>query len=189
AVHVPVLEPGPEWLANWASLVASPGGTDHPGAAAVLHRPLPADAEDRADLSRLSARELVLRFRSHASPQAFRLAGHLALGRPDLPVMRLVQAAVEPDPLPSHLAEVILSGLLSTVPGPPGSYAFRPGVRELLLRGLPRTARDRTHELLLRTGGLIDERAGRSPGEFSALIPARDGTERADGDETFAAIS
>ncbi|MFD5297239.1 SAV_2336 N-terminal domain-related protein [Streptomyces mutabilis] len=189
AVHVPVLEPGPEWLANWASLVASPGGAEYPGAAAVLHRPLPADADDRTDLARLSAEELVLRFRAGASSQAFRLAGHLALGRPDLPVMRLVQAAVEPDPLPRHLAEVILSGLLTTVPGPPGSYEFRPGVRELLLRGLPRTARDRTHDLLLRTGGLIDERAGRSPGEFRALIPSRDGTERADGNGSFAAIS
>ncbi|WP_121746817.1 SAV_2336 N-terminal domain-related protein, partial [Streptomyces sp. E2N166] len=189
AVHVPVLEPGPEWLANWAALVASPGGTEYPGAAAALHRPLPADADDRTDVSRLSAGELVLRFRASASPEAFRLAGHLALGRPDLPVMRLVQAAVEPHPLPQHLAEVILSGLLTTVAGPPGSYAFRPGVRDLLLRGLPRTARNRTHELLLRTGGLIDERAGRSPGEFRALIPDRDGTERADRNESFAAIS
>ncbi|MFE1023398.1 SAV_2336 N-terminal domain-related protein [Streptomyces sp. NPDC058818] len=189
AVHVPVLEPGPEWLANWAALVASPGGTEYPGAAAALHRPLPADADDRTDVARLSAEELVLRFRASASPEAFRLAGHLALGRPDLPVMRLVQAAVEPHPLPQHLAEVILSGLLTTVAGPPGSYAFRPGVRDLLLRGLPRTARNRTHELLLRTGGLIDERAGRSPGEFRALIPDRDGTEPADGNESFAAIS
>ncbi|WP_395571522.1 SAV_2336 N-terminal domain-related protein [Streptomyces sp. BK79] len=189
ATHVPVLEPGPEWLANWASLVASPGGTGYPGSAAVLDHPLPADADDRADLTRLSAGELVLRFRSTASPQAFRLAGHLALARPDLPVMRLVQAAVEPHPHPRHLAEVILSGLLTTVPGPPGSYAFRPGVRELLLRGLPRTARNRTHELLLRTGGLIDERAGRSPGEFRALIPSRHGTERAGGNEAFATIS
>ncbi|MFG3316981.1 SAV_2336 N-terminal domain-related protein [Streptomyces sp. NPDC048171] len=188
-VHLPVLEPGPQWLANWALLVASPGGTRHPGAAAVLHRPLPADADDRADVTRLSAEELVLRFRATASPQAFRLAGHLALGRPDLPVMRLVQAAVEPEPRPQHLAEIILSGMLTTVAGPPGSYAFRPGVRDLLLRGLPRTARSRTHELLLRTGGLIDERAGRSPGEFRALLPSRDGTERADGGETFAAIS
>ncbi|MET9184230.1 SAV_2336 N-terminal domain-related protein [Streptomyces tendae] len=189
AAHVPVLEPGPEWLANWAALVASPGGTPYPGAAAALHRPLPADADDRTDLARLSAEELVLRFRAGASPQAYRLAGHLALGRPDLPVMRLVQAAVEPDPRPQHLAEVILGGLLTAVPGPPGSYAFRPGVRELLLRGLPRTARNRTHELLLRTGGLIDERAGRSPGEFRALIPSREGTERADTSESFAAIS
>ncbi|WP_254394397.1 SAV_2336 N-terminal domain-related protein [Streptomyces sp. AC512_CC834] len=189
AVHVPVLEPGPEWLANWAALVASPGGTPYPGAAATLHRPLPADADDRTDVGLLSAEELVLRFRASASPQAYRLAGHLALGRPDLPVMRLVQAAVEPDPRPQHLAEVILSGLLTTVAGPSGSYAFRPGVRDLLLRGLPRTARNRTHELLLRTGGLIDERAGRSPGEFRALFPSREGTERADGSESFAAIS
>ncbi|WP_399884685.1 SAV_2336 N-terminal domain-related protein [Streptomyces sp. BBFR51] len=189
AVHVPVLEPGPEWLANWAALVASPGGAAYPGAAAALDRPLPADADDRTDVARLSAEELVLRFRASASPQAYRLAGHLALGRPDLPVMRLVQAAVEPDPRPQHLAEVILSGLLTTVAGPPGSYAFRPGVRELLLRGLPRTARNRTHDLLLRTGGLIDERAGRSPGEFRALIPSREGTERADANESFATIS
>ncbi|MGZ3098977.1 SAV_2336 N-terminal domain-related protein [Streptomyces sp. H72] len=189
AVHVPVLEPGPEWLANWAALVAGPGGTAYPAAAAALHRPLPADADDRTDVARLSAEELVLRFRASASPPAFRLAGHLALGRPDLPVMRLVQAAVEPHPLPQHLAEVILSGLLTTVAGPPGSYAFRPGVRDLLLRGLPRTARNRTHDLLLRTGGLIDERAGRAPGEFRALIPDRDGTERADGKQAFAAIS
>ncbi|MGW4545912.1 SAV_2336 N-terminal domain-related protein [Streptomyces violaceorubidus] len=189
AAYLPVLEPGPEWLANWAALVASPGGTPYPGAAAALHRPLPADADDRTDLARLSAEELVLRFRASASPQAYRLAGHLALGRPDLPVMRLVQAAVEPDPRPQHLAEVILGGLLTAVPGPPGSYAFRPGVRALLLRGLPRTARDRTHELLLRTGGLIDERAGRSPGEFRALVPSREGTERADASESFASIS
>ncbi|MFD5282718.1 SAV_2336 N-terminal domain-related protein [Streptomyces rubrogriseus] len=188
-VHVPVLEPGPEWLANWAALVASPGGTPYPGAAAALHRPLPADADDRTDVARLSPEELVLRFRASASPQAYRLAGHLALGRPDLPVMRLVQAAVEPDPRPQHLAEVILGGLLTTVAGPPGSYAFRPGVRELLLRGLPRTARNRTHDLLLRTGGLIDDRAGRSPGEFRALIPSRKGTERAGPNESFATIS
>ncbi|MGQ4426899.1 protein kinase, partial [Streptomyces violaceoruber] len=154
-------------------------GAPYPGAAAALHRPLPADADDRTDVARLSPEELVLRFRASASPQAYRLAGHLALGRPDLPVMRLVQAAVEPDPRPQHLAEVILGGLLTTVAGPPGSYAFRPGVRELLLRGLPRTARNRTHDLLLRTGGLIDDRAGRSPGEFRALIPSRKGTERA----------
>ncbi|MFV0136151.1 SAV_2336 N-terminal domain-related protein [Streptomyces sp. HMX87] len=188
-VTVPVLEPGPEWLANWAALVASPGGTAYPGAAAALDRPLPADADDRTDVARLSAGELVLRFRATASPEAFRLAGHLALGRPDLPVMRLVQAAVEPHPRPQHLAEVILSGMLTSVAGPPGSYAFRPGVPELLLRGLPRTARARTHDLLLRTGGLIDERAGRSPGEFRALTPAPDGTETGARGEAFAAIS
>ena len=97
-------------------------------------------------------------FEVSLAEEAVRLAGHLALGRPDLPVMRLVQAAVEPRPRPQHLAEVILSGMLTTVPGPPGSYAFRPGVRELLLRGLPRTARNRTADLVRQVGGLIVER-------------------------------
>ncbi|GGW41667.1 SAV_2336 N-terminal domain-related protein [Streptomyces griseoloalbus] len=176
AVPLPVLEPDPRWLANWASLVAAPGGGEVPAAVAELDGPLPADRDERTDVGRLSPEELVLRFRATASPQAFRLAGHLALGRPDLPVMRLVHAAIEPDPRPRHLAEVILSGMLTTVPGPPGSYAFRPGVRDLLLRGLPRTARNRTAELLERVGGLIDERAGRAPGDFLASTPSRSGT-------------
>ena len=189
AIALPVLEPGPEWLANWAALIATPGGTEHSASAALLTGPLPADADDRTDVARLSAEDLVLRFRATSSPEAFRLAGHLALGRPDLPVMRLVQAALEPRPRPQHLAEVILSGMLTTVPGPPGSYAFRPGVRDLLLRGLPRTARGRTAELLARVGGLIDERAGAAPGEFLATAPAAGGTPTPVDDEAFATVS
>ncbi|MEU2924798.1 SAV_2336 N-terminal domain-related protein [Streptomyces sp. NPDC007251] len=169
AVPLPVLEAAPRWLANWAALLASAGGSGFPGSAAPLgDHP---DPGSRTDLGRLSAEELVLRFRGTSSPEAVRLAGHLAVGRPDLPVMRLVQRAVEPDPRPQHLAEVILSGLLTTAPGPPGSYAFRPGVRDLLLRGLPRSSRNRTTDLLARTGGLIEERAGAAPGEFRAVTP------------------
>ncbi|MFF4903873.1 SAV_2336 N-terminal domain-related protein [Streptomyces sp. NPDC001260] len=189
AVPLPVLEPDPGWLANWAALLTSPGTSELPAAVALLDRP--AAPEDRADIARLSAEELVLRFRATASPEAFRLAGHLAVGRPDLPVMRLVHAALEPDPRPQHLAEVILSGMLTTVPGPPGTYAFRPGVRDLLLLGLPRTARTRTAELLQRVGASIDHRAGRSRGEFRASTPSPSGTETgagADG-EAFATVS
>ena len=187
AVPLPVLEPGPRWLANWATLLAAPGGTELPAAVALLGRP-PAASDERTDVGALPAEELVLRFRATASPEAFRLAGHLAVGRPDLPVMRLVQAALEPDPRPQHLAEVILSGMLTTVPGPPGSYAFRPGVKELLLRGLPRTAHNRTTELLERVGGLIDTRAGRAPGEFRASTPAPSGTENGVDGEAFATV-
>ncbi|MEU1401891.1 SAV_2336 N-terminal domain-related protein [Streptomyces sp. NPDC005728] len=186
-VPLPVLEPDPRWLANWAGLLTSAGGTAHPGSAALLGRPL--DPETRTDVSRLSPEELVLRFRATSSPEAFRLAGHLALGRPDLPVMRLVQRAVEADPRPQHLAEVILGGLLTSVSGPPGSYAFRPGVRDLLLRSLPRSSRGRTTELLARLGGLIEERAGAAPGEFPAVTPAPGGTGRAEADgEPFATV-
>ncbi|GGY62620.1 hypothetical protein GCM10010300_01930 [Streptomyces olivaceoviridis] len=190
AVPLPVLEPEPRWLGHWAGLLATPGGGGFPGAVARLGRPLPADAEDRTDVGLLSAEELVLRFRATASPEAVRLAGHLAVGRPDLPVMRLVQAAVEPDPRPQHLAEVIVSGMLTTAPyGPPGSYAFRDGVRELLLLGLPRTDRHRTTGLLDRMGEFIDRRAGRAPGEFRASVPAARGRGTATEGDPFATVS
>ncbi|BCM66716.1 hypothetical protein EASAB2608_02050 [Streptomyces sp. EAS-AB2608] len=190
ALPLPVLEPEPRWLANWAALLTTQGGAEIPGAVAGLGRPLPADAEDRTDVGLLSAEELVLRFRATASPEAVRLAGHLAVGRPDLPVMRLVQAAVAPDPRPQHLAEVILSGMLTAVPGaPPGSYAFREGVRELLLLGLPRTERHRTTELLDRMGEFIDRRAGRAPGEFRATVPSARGTAPAAEGAPFATLS
>ncbi|OUC86704.1 hypothetical protein, partial [Streptomyces swartbergensis] len=168
ALPLPVLEPGAPWLAHWAALVAGPGGARTQGAAAWLP-PAPAPpAEPARDITGSSPEDLVLRFRATASPEAFRLAGHLALAVPSVPVMRLVQRAVDRDPRPQHLAEVILSGMLTAVPGPPGSYAFRPGVRELLLRSLPRTARGRTREFLARIGSLIDERAGLAAGEFRA---------------------
>ncbi|WP_329328900.1 SAV_2336 N-terminal domain-related protein [Streptomyces luteogriseus] len=168
ALPLPVLEPGAPWLAHWAALLADPGGARTPGAAAWLP-PAPAPpAEPAPDLTTASPEDLVLRFRATASPEAFRLAGHLALAVPSVPVMRLVQRTLDRDPRPQHLAEVILSGMLTAAPGPPGSYAFRPGVRELLLRSLPRTARGRTREFLARVGGLIDERAGLAAGQFRA---------------------
>ncbi|MEU0249229.1 SAV_2336 N-terminal domain-related protein [Streptomyces sp. NPDC006235] len=185
ALPLPVLEPGAPWLAHWAALVAGPGGARTPGAAAWLP-PSPAPpAEPTPDIASSTPEELVLRFRATASPEAFRLAGHLALAVPSVPVMRLVQRTVDRDPRPQHLAEVILSGMLTSVPGPPGSYEFRPGVRELLLRSLPRTARGRTREFLARIGGLIDERAGRAAGEFRAQTSGeRDGSSAA-----FATVS
>ncbi|MDH6215491.1 SAV_2336 N-terminal domain-related protein [Streptomyces pseudovenezuelae] len=173
---LPVLEAGPSWLANWSTLIASPGGAHTPGAAAQLPaRPAPQAEPSAPDIAALPPRDLVLRFRSTASPAAFRLAGHLALADPSLPVMRLVQRALESSPRPQHLAEIILSGMLTTIPGPPGSYDFRPGVRDLLLRSLPRTARGRTREFLARVGGLIDERAGLAAGDFRARAGGREG--------------
>ncbi|MFC8512119.1 SAV_2336 N-terminal domain-related protein [Streptomyces sp. NPDC057257] len=166
-----VLEPGPSWLANWATLIASPGGAHTPGAAAPLPTvPAPPPEPSAPDIASLPPHDLVLHFRSTASPEAFRLAGHLALADPSLPVMRLVQRALEHSPRPQHLAEIILSGMLRAVPGPPGSYDFRPGVRDLLLRSLPRTARGRTREFLARVGGLIDERAGIAAGEIPTEV-------------------
>ncbi|GAA2270349.1 hypothetical protein GCM10010234_00770 [Streptomyces hawaiiensis] len=192
AVPLPVLEPGARWLAHWAALLADPGGARTPGAAAWLPSAPPPPADPTPDITTASAEDLVLRFRATASPEAFRLAGHLALAVPSVPVMRLVQRTLERDPRPQHLAEVILSGMLTSVSGPPGSYAFRPGVRELLLRSLPRTARGRTREFLERVGGLIDERAGFTAGQFRAEAgggPGESGGERGASDAAFATVS
>ncbi|MFM9369697.1 SAV_2336 N-terminal domain-related protein [Streptomyces sp. Da 82-17] len=180
---LPVLEPTADWLGHWAELVADPGGRQLPGAVGWLGaRPAPAGRAGPVSPVDLSATDLVLRFRSQASPEAFRLAGHLAVGRPELPVMRLVQAAIEPDPRPQHLAEVVLSGLLHTPDGSaPGAYAFRPGVRELLLNTLPRSAQGRTEQLLARAGQLIEARAGVAAPEFTASTPGGDEPAPPDG--------
>ncbi|MER6999040.1 SAV_2336 N-terminal domain-related protein [Streptomyces sp. NPDC000410] len=189
-IPVPVLEASPEWFGNWAALVAGPGGAGLPGSAALLGAlPPPAGDQDGGLVPEaVGAEELVLRFRSLASPQAFRLAAHLAVGPPSLPVMRLVHTAVEEHPRPQHLAEVVLSGMLTARPGggPEGTYDFRPGVRDLLLGALPRTALARTVNLLERVGAQIEARAGAVPGEFRALVgtagPGRAG-------EPFALVS
>ncbi|MET7696614.1 SAV_2336 N-terminal domain-related protein [Streptomyces sp. NPDC005485] len=184
---LPVLEPAAPWLGNWSSLVAGAGRL--PGSVGLLGPtppPAPVDERGRGDVERLSPEELVLRFRSLASPEAFRLAGHLAVGQPQLPVMRLVQAAIERRPQPQHLAEVILSGLLTHTGAGPDAYAFRPGVRPLLLRTLPRSAHGRTSELLARVGALIDARAGVAAGDFPVLAPG--GDSPASAGEPFAAV-
>ncbi|MFF4546859.1 SAV_2336 N-terminal domain-related protein [Streptomyces sp. NPDC001406] len=184
AVLLPVLEPGPKWLAHWAGLIADPGGGRTPGAAAWLPPAPTSDTEPAPDIASLPPDDLFRHFRATATPEAFRLAGHLALAVPSVPVMRLVQHTLLRDPRPQHLAEVILSGMLTAVPGPPGSYDFRPGVRDLLMRTLPRTARERAREFLARVGGLIDERAGFAAGEFRAHT-GNDG----DADTPFATVS
>ncbi|MFD7324924.1 SAV_2336 N-terminal domain-related protein [Streptomyces sp. NPDC059875] len=200
-IPLPVLEPSGAWLGNWAALVASPGGTEVPGAAAFVGagdpsaRPAEYEAEFESDESfdpeGSDPEELVLRFRAIASPQAFRLAAHLAVGSAHLPVMRLVQAAIEEDPEPQHLAEVVLSGMLRAQPeAVPGAYEFRPGVREVLLGTLPRTTLVGTAGLLARISAEIESRAGALPGEFRALVEslAAAGGERAAG-RPFALVS
>ncbi|MEU4116470.1 NaeI family type II restriction endonuclease [Kitasatospora sp. NPDC028055] len=167
---LPILEPSARWFGHWAELVAGAPGTGVPGVAAALppdlSAPVPEPAED-VDPRSLEPERLVLNFRAHASPQALRLAGHLAAGGTSLPVMRLVQAATEVRPEPQHLAEVVLSGMLTTEAGSPaeaGRYVFRPGVQEVLLRMLPRSE-------AARIGEVIRRHAGSRPGELPVVVP------------------
>ncbi|MET9481677.1 SAV_2336 N-terminal domain-related protein [Streptomyces sp. NPDC006638] len=180
-IPVPVLEPNAEWFGNWAGLLASPGGTVFPGSAAQLSAgPPPAarDGEDGLSPGDTPAEELVQRFRSAASQQAVRLAAHLAVGLAYLPVMRIVQTSVEKQPRAQHLAEVVLSGLLTVAPGPAGSYEFRPGVRELLLATLPSHELGTTAALLHRVATEISLLGGSVPGEFRRLLDGARGDGR-----------
>jgi len=102
-----------------------------------------------------------LRFRATRVPGGVPPGGHLALAVPSLPVMRLVQRALESTPRPQHLAEIILSGMLTTIPGPPGSYTFARRTRSAPALA----ARSRGPDPPVPgPGGRVDRRAGGTGG-------------------------
>ncbi|MEU4347213.1 SAV_2336 N-terminal domain-related protein [Streptomyces sp. NPDC023838] len=176
-VPVPVLEPDPSAVAAWARLVASPG------ASAELPLLAPAGARSprgRAGTRGADASGAVLRFRDAASPQAYRLAAHLAAISPlTVPVMRLVQASVPWRSDTAHLAEVFLGGLMhqadpaeDRLPAQHRRFGFVDGVQEILL--------DTASPIdLLRTTRAVTERlstlVGRSP-DFPAWLAHPSGT-------------
>ncbi|MFJ5230964.1 SAV_2336 N-terminal domain-related protein [Kitasatospora sp. NPDC088391] len=183
AVPVPVLEPSPAALATWAQLLAAPGGS------ALL--PLWQDTPDPAPSDGPGPAvpgpdDPVLRFRDAASPEAYRLAAHLAAVAPvSPPVMRLVRAALGAPVDSGHLAEVFLGGLMHQVDSggtepPPHQrlFDFAPPIRRALLRAVA------PHELL-RTAGTVAERLeatlGRSA-EFPAWVGHPQGRTRTTAD-------
>ncbi|GCB44665.1 SAV_2336 N-terminal domain-related protein [Streptomyces sp. NL15-2K] len=182
-VPVPVLAPDPEALGAFAALVASPGTSE------VL--PLLA-ASSAAGLPDTPARapQAVLRFRETASPEAYRLAAHLAAMAPvSVPVMRLVQQVLGPRFDTGHLAEVFLGGLMRRTGEEPGPllpqhrrYDFCEEARGILLGTAPAVE-------LLKSGRAVADRlvrlVGRSP-DFPAWLADPDGMDQAaPGSEAF----
>uniref|UniRef100_A0AAU1ZZ45 SAV_2336 family protein n=1 Tax=Streptomyces sp. NBC_00093 TaxID=2975649 RepID=A0AAU1ZZ45_9ACTN len=168
ALPVPVLSPTRTALGTWARLLAGSTGlavsapaawvrADHPASPARPERPV-ADAES-----------LVRAFRRSASRQAVALAVSVSAVPLTLPVMQLVQRAMHPRSGPSVLAEVLLSGLLERGTED-GWYEFRPGVREALLRLLPRGD---AMLVLKHCGEYVDRHFGRRARNFPALALAR----------------
>ncbi|UIX30831.1 SAV_2336 N-terminal domain-related protein [Streptomyces sp. GQFP] len=180
ALPVPVLSPTRTALGTWARLLAGSTGlavsapaawvrADHPASPARPERPV-ADAES-----------LVRAFRRSASRQAVALAVSVSAVPLTLPVMQLVQRAMHPRSGPSVLAEVLLSGLLERG-AEDGWYEFRPGVREALLRLLPRGD---AMLVLKHCGEYVDRHFGRRARNFPALALARmrgDSVGSAEGD-------
>ncbi|WP_105975860.1 SAV_2336 N-terminal domain-related protein [Streptomyces geranii] len=168
ALPVPVLSPTRTALGTWARLLAGSTGlsvsapaawvrAEHPASPARPERP-PADPES-----------LVRAFRRTASRQAVALAVSVSAVPLTLPVMQLVQRAMHPRSGPSVLAEVLLSGLLERGVEE-GWYEFRPGVREALLRLLPRGD---AMLVLKHCGEYVDRHFGRRARNFPALALAR----------------
>ncbi|WP_445520033.1 SAV_2336 N-terminal domain-related protein [Streptomyces sp. NEAU-174] len=194
-VPVPVLEPDAGPLADWARLIASASGTavlpllvpprdgphdgprTAPSAASAPSVAVPAPADE---LGR------VQRFRDAASPEAYRLAAHLAAVAPlPVPVMRMVQKAVDGRTDTGRLAEVFLGGLMRPVEPPASAgpdplppehrpFTFTDAAQRALLGAVPLTELVATSRLI---GRRLEQLAGRSP-DFPAWLADPGGTDR-----------
>jgi Tetratricopeptide repeat/NB-ARC domain len=164
-VPVPVLRFDQRGLERWAQIVRGTAAwADIP---AIFTGRAVEPASDAG--SGMPARARVARFRVAASREAFQLACYLAFAPMTLPAMRFVQKAMLPASTPSHLAEVLLGGLLTRAPAPAASqspvlYEFDPEVGELLRSSVPRSAglsvlRLVTRHTADRSGRTIDVRA------------------------------
>ncbi|GDY29880.1 tetratricopeptide repeat protein [Gandjariella thermophila] len=174
AVPVPVLQIEPDWLAPWARLIGADGGGWMDSAVTFAAPPRPPATTEPVRAAPSRPADQVTSFHAAATPDAFRLASYLAAVPLNLPIMRLVQRVMLPASRPSHLAEVLLSGLLVTVTGGEDTrYEFAPGVREELAGYLLRSQAGRLRSELSR---FFAERLGLSPREFRAAVSTPEGT-------------
>ncbi|MFF7394210.1 SAV_2336 N-terminal domain-related protein [Streptomyces scabiei] len=180
-VPVPLLGADSTSLGAWAHLIGSAGGT------AVLPLLTPPDTgpattaqQGTVHSGTARAEAAVLRFRESASPDAYRLAAHLAAVAPlPVPVMRLVQHAVSPAADTSHLAEVFLGGLMHGVDGSEDlphqrKFDFTEETRKVLLGTVPPSDLVRTTRAVTKR---LTQLAG-SSAEFPAWLPHPQGPER-----------
>ncbi|MEV5970900.1 FxSxx-COOH system tetratricopeptide repeat protein [Streptomyces sp. NPDC051921] len=147
-VAVPVLELTAEWLGRWASMVAGEDSGRLDATVLLLGAPERAEPEvaEPPPPPVPSVQERLRRFRSHATPTAFRLATHLAAAILEPDLVRDVRRALVPEARPVHVAELFLSGLVQEAPPEEPSASvtqaapldFVDGAREALLAGAMR---------------------------------------------------
>ncbi|WP_020507876.1 pilus assembly protein PilP [Lamprocystis purpurea] len=173
-LSLPVLTLDPAALADWAAVTAGRPRVSTLGVALdalwtapAAPAPSPRPEEARA---RLSA------FQGEASPQAQQLAAVFCTIPLTLPIMRLAQQTLASATRLTHLAEVLLSGLIGRADrdleaGRRASdplqvpFDFLPGVREALLRDLPEPQVEAWARQMAQT---VEQRLGQGH-EFLAL--------------------
>jgi formylglycine-generating enzyme required for sulfatase activity len=182
-ITLPVITLEPDSLQRWSRMVSGFGSTQTAGI--LLDTSLIPDksqsAKDTKD--KLTAAELINRFRATASPTARRLAGLMATVPVSLPVVHLIQETLLKESMQVHVAEVFMSGLLEPDTGNSISvkeeiinYKFVPGVRELLIDSVPTPDVDTVLEVVSQ---YIAHKAGISIKNFAALLsPYTDWSEQ-----------
>ncbi|WP_158848919.1 FxSxx-COOH system tetratricopeptide repeat protein [Saccharothrix deserti] len=158
---VPVLGLSAEWMAGWARLLTAPG-SEWVETTAALVTPQSTPPARPADEEPLTAAERVLRFRTYASVDGFQLAGLLAATPLSPQLMGLVQRVLLPGSDLSALAEVMLGGLMTRLPGADGAtdavaYDFDTGIREELLATSRRSDTARVARVLDEYAGADNE--------------------------------
>ncbi|MGY1584750.1 SAV_2336 N-terminal domain-related protein [Streptomyces sp. MN13] len=175
---VPILEPSASVVEVWARLIGSVGASERLRLLAAPTPSLPAAPwPDPRD-----AGHDVLRFRAAATPEAYRLAAHVAAVAPvTVPVMRLIQDVLGDHVNTSHLAEVFLGGLMCrTDTGGDRTHPeyrvfdFLEETRRILLSTVPVSELLRTSRAL---GARLTELAGGAP-DFAAWLEHEHGPGR-----------
>jgi hypothetical protein len=190
ALTVPMLPMEPEAIAKWAQFLMGPRCSVH--SAVKLQRKTAAASTEETEAPNIASRALrhentstpaqrVTVFRSIASPQAYQLMRLMAGVPLSLPVIRLLHASMDGERKQSHLAEVLLSGLIerrapTEVPADPDTvqYEFKEGVRDALLESL---SVDETHtidgavkSMRAQAREFVTVHAGVTQHEFRAMV-------------------
>ncbi len=181
---LPIVTLDPSAFQRWARVVAGVGDTDTPGRVFELAFVKKMADEPISPPVRTAEKRVEL-FRATASRTARQLAGLMAATPVSLPVIDLLRQEFLPDAQQSHVAEVLLSGLLQRCEAEKSAvcqYEFFTGVRELLLDGVPIA---KTVAILDRLSDIIAQKAGRTIKSFEALLSVLQESENALGESAL----
>jgi len=173
AIVLPVVSLEPEPMRRWAKVATGSVQSSITGFRFLLPelaQPSPAPLEEEQAVSppEVSTPEQRIRhFIGSASGTAQQLAGLLVALPVSLPVIYLVQRTLLPNSQQVHVAEVLMGGLLKTIPNSNNAYTFHEGVREHLLEAVPIS---KTVNVLDTISADVSERLGLGAKTFTALL-------------------